>query len=192
MTEKKGVSGGRMKGVMSAGEMTAVLEEMGSAILDVCGEDPPRFVGILSRGVPLSHRLGRIVSSGEREISEYGELDIALYRDDFTEGGGDWPEVRGSRIPFDIAGKTIILVDDVLFTGRTIRAALNALMDYGRPKKVLLAVLIDRGGRELPIQADFVGKRIEVGEQDHVRVRLREVDGEDGVVIFQRRKGGEE
>ena len=140
------------------------------------------FIGIRTRGIHLARRLGAIAKKlGGREIP-VGEMDITLYRDDLNtllpEG-----KVDNTRIPFDIANKTIILVDDVLHTGRTVRAAVDHLIDFGRPKAIHLAVLIDRGGRELPIAADFVGKKVAVPSGGEVRVKLREVDKTDEVVV---------
>ncbi|MEK8022925.1 MAG: bifunctional pyr operon transcriptional regulator/uracil phosphoribosyltransferase PyrR, partial [Candidatus Hydrogenedentota bacterium] len=145
------------------------------------------FVGIRSRGVPLADRLASIYRERRGVEPLRGTLDITLYRDDFhardSSTARAWPEVRASHLPFDVHGTTIILVDDVLYTGRTIRAALNALSDFGRPRAVHLAVLVDRGLRELPIQAEFAGKRIATSPVDHVRVRLTELDGADEVTV---------
>jgi pyrimidine operon attenuation protein/uracil phosphoribosyltransferase len=110
-----------------------------------------------------------------------GALDITLHRDDREERGGD-PEVRGSHVPFDVTGKTVVLVDDVLYTGRTARAAMDALLELGRPAAIHLAILVDRGHRELPIRADHVGKNVPTSREESVRVRLVETDGEDGVI----------
>lgn len=149
------------------------------------GVDGLSFVGIHTRGVPLAHRLAARVRAIEGEEVPVGVLDITLYRDDLTTIAQQ-PIVRKTEIPFDIAGRTIVLVDDVLYTGRTIRAALDALIDLGRPARILLAVLVDRGHRELPVRADFVGKNLPTSAEENVKVRLKETDGDDGVIIRQR------
>jgi pyrimidine operon attenuation protein/uracil phosphoribosyltransferase len=140
------------------------------------------LVGIRRRGVPLAERMHRAILEIEGDSVPIGILDITLYRDDLTTIGPQ-PMVHQTKIPVDITGKTIVLVDDVLYTGRTVRAALDALMDLGRPKKILLAVLIDRGHRELPIRADFVGRNVPTSKREIVHVKLKEIDGEDQVVI---------
>ena len=141
------------------------------------------IIGLLSRGYPLARRLVEAIREFEGVSVPVGALDIGLYRDDVTRRSAP-PPVRPSEIPVSIDGKTVVLVDDVLFTGRSIRAALDALQDYGRPARVRLAVLIDRGHRELPIRPDFVGKNIPTALVQDVRVRLLEVDGEDAVYVF--------
>jgi pyrimidine operon attenuation protein/uracil phosphoribosyltransferase len=139
------------------------------------------FVGLRTRGVTLAHRLAaKIVKIDGSELS-VGTLDITLYRDDLDMRGA--PVVRGTDIPFSIKGKTVVLVDDVLFTGRTIRAALDALIDLGRPRMIQLAILVDRGHRELPIRPDYIGKNLPTSRRESVSVKLREHDGEDRVVI---------
>lgn len=142
------------------------------------------LIGVRARGVPLAERVAAAVRAARGEAPPIGILDITLYRDDL--GARDWPVVRESRIPFDVAGRTIVLVDDVLYTGRTVRAAVNSLMDYGRPAAVRLAVLVDRGLRELPIRADVAGLEVATRPEDHVRVRLAEIDGADEVVVEAR------
>jgi pyrimidine operon attenuation protein / uracil phosphoribosyltransferase len=139
------------------------------------------LVGLRTRGVTLAQRLaGRLLAIDGTTVP-VGTLDITLYRDDLDMRGA--PVVRGTDIPFSIKSKTVVLVDDVLFTGRTIRAALDALIDLGRPNMIQLAILIDRGHRELPIRPDFVGKNLPTSRRESVAVRLREHDGEDRVVI---------
>ena len=138
------------------------------------------LVGIRTRGVPLAERLADLLHNMEGARPLTGALDIALHRDDFHLRGA---LPQASKIGFDISGKIVVLVDDVLYTGRTIRAALDALGDYGRPAAVQLAVLVDRGPRELPIRADFVGKNTPTSRQESVAVRLAEIDGEDLVLI---------
>ena len=140
------------------------------------------FVGLRTRGVTLAERLADRIAAIDGTKVPVGTLDITLYRDDLGLKG-DQPIVRGTDIPFPVKGKTIVLVDDVLFTGRTIRAALDALIDLGRPKMIQLAILIDRGHRELPIRPDYVGKNLPTSRRESVAVRLREHDGEDRVVI---------
>ncbi len=146
------------------------------------GVDGLALVGIQSRGIPLARRLADRIAAIEGRRVPVGELDITLYRDDLGTSAN--PRVRRTEIPFDVGGKTIVLVDDVLYTGRTVRAALDALMDLGRPQRIQLAVLIDRGHRELPIRADYVGKNVPTSRQESVQVYLAETDGEDRVVIF--------
>ncbi len=142
------------------------------------------IVGIQSRGVPLAARLAAALFAASGKRIDVGSLDITLYRDDLSTVGTR-PLLKATRIPFSIDGRAVILVDDVLFTGRTIRAALDELVDFGRPSRIALAVLIDRGHRELPIQADYVGKRIRTARADRVDVRLAEIDGTDEVVLVK-------
>ena len=139
------------------------------------------LIGIQRRGVPLAQRLADKVADIEGERPPVGVLDITLYRDDLGMRGT--PVIRGTDIPFSIKAKTVILVDDVLFTGRTIRAALDAIIDLGRPTAIQLACLIDRGHRELPIRPDYIGKNLPTSRRESVAVRLKEHDGEDRVVI---------
>ncbi len=139
------------------------------------------LVGIKRRGAVLAHRLRDWLESQGTPV-RYGEVDISLYRDDYHLQVAN-PRVLGTEIPFNVDGVKILLVDDVLFTGRTVRAALDLLLDFGRPKVIQLAVFIDRGHRELPIAADLVGKVIPTRAGDRVRVRLKEIDGEDCVFL---------
>jgi pyrimidine operon attenuation protein/uracil phosphoribosyltransferase len=143
------------------------------------------LVGIRTRGVYLAQRLKEYIYEIEKKIVPLGILDITLYRDDLTLIAHQ-PVVHKTEIDFDITGKDIILVDDVLYTGRTIRCALDALIDFGRPKTIQLAVLIDRGHRELPIRADYVGKNIPTSQKESVEVRLEEIDKEDAVLILEK------
>ncbi|OQA55572.1 MAG: Bifunctional protein PyrR [Candidatus Omnitrophica bacterium ADurb.Bin277] len=140
------------------------------------------LVGIRTRGVYLAERLQKKLLEITGTEIPLGTLDITMYRDDLSEVGPN-PEVRETKLPFDLKQKVIILVDDVLYTGRTIRAALDALNDYGRPKMIQLAVLVDRGHRELPIRADYVGKNIPTSVKERVIIRIKEVDGRDEAVI---------
>jgi len=141
------------------------------------------FVGMQTRGVPLAERIARGIAEFEGETVPVGSLDIGFYRDDLPDMGLSI-QIKPSDIPTDIDGKRLILVDDVLYTGRSIRAALDALIDFGRPKRIQLAVLVDRGHRELPIRADYVGKNIPTSRRDDVQVRLMETDGSDEVVLI--------
>ncbi len=139
------------------------------------------FVGLRTRGVTLAQRLMGKITAIDGAAPPVGTLDITLYRDDLGMRGA--PVIRGTDIPFSIKDKTVILVDDVLFTGRTIRAALDALIDLGRPQMIQLAILVDRGHRELPIRPDYIGKNLPTSRRESVAVRLTEHDGEDRVVI---------
>ena len=145
------------------------------------------IVGIRSRGDILAARLRDAIKANENATVPLGSLDITLYRDDLTRIGYA-PIVRESALDFSVDDKVVVLVDDVLFTGRTIRAALDALVDYGRPRAIRLAVLVDRGHRELPVRADFVGKNVPTKPSDDVRVRLSEVDGRDEVELITRER----
>ncbi len=140
------------------------------------------LIGIHRRGVPLARRIADKLSEVEKVQVPVGSLDINLYRDDFSSAGTA-PVLRGTQVDFDIEGRTVVLVDDVLFTGRTIRAALDALVDLGRPARVQLAVLVDRGHRELPVQADYVGLSLNTRREDHVELHLTEFDGEDALLL---------
>jgi len=148
------------------------------------GVDDLILVGIRRRGVPLAERIAELIQSIEGISLKVGKLDITLYRDDLT-ALSDQPVVHNTDIPSDIMGKKIILVDDVLFTGRTIRAAMDAIIDMGRPENIQLAVLIDRGHRELPIRADYIGKNVPTSKKEVIHVNLKEVDGTDSVVIIE-------
>lgn len=150
------------------------------------GAEDVVLVGIAARGDDLARRLAEEIVRIEGTKVPVGVLDITFYRDDIGMRS-EAPEVHETRIEFDITGKTVVLVDDVLFTGRTIRAALDALVDFGRPTAVQLAVLVDRGHRELPIRADFVGKNVPTRRDEEVRVALEEMDGEDAVFVEEPR-----
>ncbi len=140
------------------------------------------FVGILKRGVPLAERMASFIEESEGAKVPVGILDITLYRDDIGLAHPN-PVVRPTELPFELKGLTIILVDDVLYTGRTVRAALDAIMDFGRPSAIRLAVLIDRGLRELPVRADFVGKKITTTGDEDVLVQLEDVEARDRVLV---------
>ncbi|MGD8401028.1 MAG: bifunctional pyr operon transcriptional regulator/uracil phosphoribosyltransferase PyrR [Bacillota bacterium] len=140
------------------------------------------LMGIRRRGVPLAHRLAKFIKQHETAELPVGMLDITFYRDDLSLIANQ-PVLRRTEIPVNITNKKLILIDDVLYTGRTVRAALDALMDLGRPELIQLAVLIDRGHRELPIRADYVGKSVPTSKREIVHVKLKEIDGEDQVII---------
>ncbi|RSK53162.1 bifunctional pyr operon transcriptional regulator/uracil phosphoribosyltransferase PyrR [Bacillus canaveralius] len=145
------------------------------------------LIGIKTRGIYIAKRLAERIEQIEGMAIAVGELDITLYRDDLTKKTADLePLVKGSHIPVDITNKKVILVDDVLYTGRTVRAAMDALIDIGRPAAVQLAVLVDRGHRELPIRADYVGKNIPTASSEKIVVELKEVDQEDQVSIYEK------
>src|SRR5919202_152982 len=147
------------------------------------------LVGIQTRGVPLAHRLRRRVEEGAGDPPALGAVDITFYRDDVQVRGGDPPRhpqpvVRSTALEFALEGKTVILIDDVLYTGRTIRAAIEALFDYGRPDRIQLAVLVDRGHRELPIRPDYVGKNLPTSRDERIQVQLVEVDEVDRILLI--------
>jgi Pyrimidine operon attenuation protein/uracil phosphoribosyltransferase len=171
---------------MSASEIDRTLVRLAHEILE---RNPVlerlAFVGIRRRGVPLAQRLARKISELEQFDIPVGTLDINLYRDDLSTVGVT-PVVSATDIPFPVAGKDIILVDDVLYTGRTIRAALDALFDQGRPASVQLLVLIDRGHRELPIEARYVGRMVQTTKDEIVEVKLQETDGVERVLLVER------
>lgn len=150
------------------------------------------IVGIHTGGVYLAERLTAMIGGLIGSQPPSGEIDISFYRDDIGTRGSDYqPVVHSTRLDFPLAGRTIVLVDDVLFTGRTVRAAIEALFDYGRPARIQLAVLCDRGHRELPIRPDYVGKNLPTSRSEQVSVRLKETDGEDGVAILSPVEGTE-
>lgn len=170
--------------IMNDEDMRRVLIRLGHEIIERNGgADNLVFVGIQRRGVPLARELQRIVRDVEGKEVPCGTLDITLYRDDLSLVS-DHPQIKGTDLPFSVTGANIVLVDDVLFTGRTIRAALEALCEVGRPKTIQLAVLIDRGGRELPIGADYVGKALPTSHSELVSVSVKEIDGENRVDIY--------
>lgn len=173
------------KQVMDAGEVRRALTRIAHEIVERNkGAEKVVIVGILRRGEPLAARLARQISQIEtRSEVPHGSIDIALYRDDYSVRHA---MPRTTHVPFDITGKTVVLVDDVLFTGRSVRAAITALMDMGRPAAVQLAVLVDRGHRELPLRADYVGKNLPTSISEHVHVRLSELDGEEDAVLISR------
>jgi pyrimidine operon attenuation protein / uracil phosphoribosyltransferase len=150
--------------------------------------DDVALVGIQTRGVPLAQRLARLIEERTGDAPELGAVDITFYRDDVLARGGEaplhaQPVVRETQLDFQLEGRTVVLVDDVLYTGRTIRAAIDALFDYGRPARVQLAVLVDRGHRELPIRPDYVGKNLPTARGERIQVQLLEVDEVDAVLL---------
>jgi pyrimidine operon attenuation protein / uracil phosphoribosyltransferase len=171
--------------VMDADRMSRSLTRIAHEIVERNrGIGDLALVGIRERGVPLARRIAGELNRISNTDVPTGALDITLYRDDLMrQAVGPQPLVRSTDIPFDIDNRVILLVDDVLYTGRTIRAALDALIDFGRPRAIQLVVLIDRGHRELPIKADYVGKNVPTSRRESIQVRLQEVDGHDEVVI---------
>jgi pyrimidine operon attenuation protein / uracil phosphoribosyltransferase len=170
---------------MDADRMSRALTRIAHEILERNrGLDELALVGIRTRGVPIARRLARALREINGDDVPTGALDITLYRDDLMRHTvGPQPVVRRTEIPFSIDDRKIMLVDDVLYTGRTIRAALDALIDFGRPRVIQLIALVDRGHRELPIKADYVGKNLPTSLKQSVRVRLEEIDGTDEIVI---------
>ncbi len=144
------------------------------------------LIGIKTRGEFLAKRIANIIKSIENSSVLFGTLDITLYRDDIRQKKLEQPVLKGTEIDFDVNDKDIVLVDDVLFTGRTVRAAMDELIDLGRPRTIQLAVLIDRGHREIPIRADYVGKNVPTSENEEIKVLLREYDNEDVVLIIEK------
>jgi len=172
--------------LMTAAEIDLVLARISAEIVEKLGpQDEFAIIGIRRRGVPLAERLRKKLEAILKRAIPFGILDINLYRDDLTTISNR-PMLRETLIDFDINDLSVVLVDDVLYTGRTIRAALDGIVDLGRPKKVQLAVLVDRGLRELPIQADYVGKHIQTSDDETIEVRLEEEDQEERVVLLKR------
>jgi pyrimidine operon attenuation protein/uracil phosphoribosyltransferase len=175
--------------VMDAGRVAKTITRIAHEIVERNrGLEEIALVGIRSRGVPLARRIADAVATISGTTIPVGSLDITLYRDDLMRHAvGPQPVVRKTDIPFSIDDRRILLVDDVLYTGRTVRAALDALIDFGRPQSIQLVVLVDRGHRELPIKADYVGKNLPTAPHESVQVRVAEIDGTDEVVV----EGGE-
>jgi pyrimidine operon attenuation protein/uracil phosphoribosyltransferase len=176
--------------VMDADRMSRTLTRIAHEIVERNrGVEELAFVGIRARGVPLARRLAQAIRDINGHDVPTGALDITLYRDDLMRHAvGPQPVVRRTEIPFSIDDKRILLVDDVLYTGRTIRAALDALIDFGRPRSIQLVVLVDRGHRELPIKADYVGKNLPTSLEQSVQVHLLEIDGRDEVELREERQ----
>ena len=172
--------------LMSASEMDRTLVRLAHEILEK-SDDLSRlaFIGIRRRGVPIAQRLSKKINDLEKKVIPVGILDINLYRDDLTTVGAK-PVINATEISFDITGMDIILTDDVLYTGRTIRAALDALFDHGRPARVQLLCLIDRGHRELPIEARYVGRKVPTTANEIIEVKLNEIDGLEKVLLVEK------
>jgi pyrimidine operon attenuation protein / uracil phosphoribosyltransferase len=169
--------------IMTADEVRRATIRLSHEIVEKqAGTDGLLLIGIQRRGVPLARRIAAAIEDNEGVEVPVGALDITFYRDDLSMVAQQ-PVVKGTELPSGIDGRTIVLVDDVLYTGRTIRAAMDALVDFGRPQAIRLAVLVDRGHRELPIRADHVGKNVPTSREESVRVHLAEIDLEDGVEI---------
>jgi len=167
--------------IMTADEVRRATVRISHEIVEKqAGTNGLVLVGIQRRGVPLARRIADSIDENEGVRIPVGALDITFYRDDLSLVAQQ-PVVKGTDLPFDLNGSTVVLVDDVLYTGRTIRAAMDALVDFGRPRAIRLAVLVDRGHRELPIRADHVGKNVPTSREEVVKVRVTEIDGEDGV-----------
>ncbi|MGA2350503.1 MAG: bifunctional pyr operon transcriptional regulator/uracil phosphoribosyltransferase PyrR [Terracidiphilus sp.] len=187
MSETKSKTELRAKGrLMSASEIERTLVRLAHEIVEKSnGSDDLTLVGIRRRGVPLAERLGKLISAIEKRRVDTGVLDIQFYRDDLSTTGVR-PVVTPGAIGIDINGRDVVLCDDVLYTGRTIRAALDALFDHGRPRRVQLAVLIDRGHRELPIEATYIGRRVPTSSREIIEVKFHEVDNDEQVLLVER------
>ncbi len=177
------------KVLLDSDALARTLSRIAHEIIEANPElDAVALVGIHTRGVPLAQRLRRLIEERAGEAPDLGTVDITFYRDDVAVRGGEapihaQPVVRSTALDFPLEGKTVVLVDDVLYTGRTIRAAIEALFDYGRPARVQLAVLADRGHRELPIRPDYVGKNLPTSRGEHIQVQLVEIDEVDRVLL---------
>ena len=170
--------------LLDAPAMARTLSGMAGAIVERCGTEGLVLVGIQRRGVELANRLAKLIERSQDVSIPLGKLDITLYRDDLS-AIGPRPRVGETSLPGEIAGASVVLVDDVLYTGRTVRAALDELADFGRPRRILLAVLVDRGGRELPIQPDIVGLEVKTAPDDRIDVGVAELDGKDLVELVE-------
>ncbi len=177
----------RVKGrLMSASEIERTLVRLAHQIVEKSnGSEDLALIGIKRRGVPLAERLGKLISGIEKRPVDTGVLDIQFYRDDLSTADVR-PVVTPGSVGFDVTGRDVVLCDDVLYTGRTIRAALDALFDHGRPHRVQLAVLIDRGHRELPIEATYVGKSVPTSSREIIEVKFQEVDNDEQVLLVER------
>jgi len=170
---------------MNAEEVHSTLDRLADDILKANGGKPPVLLGIQRRGVPMARRMAiRMAEKTQRE-PQIGTLDINLYRDDLTRVASQ-PVVQKTELPPNIDDRDVVLIDDVLYTGRTVRAALDALCDFGRMRTIQLAVMVDRGHRELPIEANFIGKKITTKDSEVVEVRLTEIDGEDAIYVMEK------
>ena len=171
--------------LMKTDEVAATLQRLADEILEANAGRPVVLLGIHRRGVPMARRMAKRMAEKSNREPQFGILDINLYRDDLTRVAFQ-PVVHKTEVPADIDDHDIILVDDVLYTGRTVRAALDALCDFGRMRSIQLAVFIDRGHRELPIEANFIGKKIKTKDNEIVEVKLNEIDGEDAVYVMEK------
>ncbi len=172
--------------ILSPEKIEETVELLAAGILKFCDggrAENVAFVGIYTRGVTLANRVAAFLKKSADLDFPVGTLDISLYRDDLDTIGSSLPKLESSDIPFALDDNRVILFDEVIFTGRTIRAALDGLMDYGRPTKVELAVLVDRGSREIPVQPDYVGVKVSAKEDQYIKVRFREDDGKEGVFL---------
>ena len=187
MSELETNTGLRVKGrLMSASEIERTLVRLAHEIVEKSnGSEDLALVGIKRRGVPLAERLGKLIAGIEKRHVDTGVLDIQFYRDDLSTADVR-PVVTPGAVGFDVEGRDVVICDDVLYTGRTVRAALDALFDHGRPRRVQLAVLIDRGHRELPIEATFVGRSVPTSQREIIEVKLKEVDNDEQVLLVER------
>jgi pyrimidine operon attenuation protein/uracil phosphoribosyltransferase len=167
--------------LMAGDAMNRALTRMAHEMMEQLDLNNVIFVGIRRRGVPLAQRLADTIEAYEHVKIPVGEVDITMYRDDLANRE---VKVENQNIPFDVADRIVVLVDDVLHTGRTVRAAMDAILDQGRPEKIRLAVLIDRGHRELPIRPDYVGKNVPTAQSERIGVQMAEIDGGDGVALY--------
>ncbi|HKD59542.1 MAG TPA: bifunctional pyr operon transcriptional regulator/uracil phosphoribosyltransferase PyrR [Terracidiphilus sp.] len=187
MSEKSATPALRVKGrLMSASEIERTLVRLAHEIVEKSnGSEDLALIGIKRRGVPLAQRLGKLISSIEKRPVDTGTLDIQFYRDDLSTTDAR-PVVTPGALGCEVEGRDVVLCDDVLYTGRTIRAALDALFDHGRPRRVQLAVLIDRGHRELPIEATYVGRHVPTSSREIIEVKFHEVDKDEQVLLVER------
>jgi pyrimidine operon attenuation protein / uracil phosphoribosyltransferase len=187
MSDSESKTGLRVKGrLMSASEIERTLVRLAHEIVEKSnGSEDLALVGIKRRGIPLAERLGKLISGIEKRKVDTGMLDIQFYRDDLSTAGVR-PVVTPGAIGFDVGGRDVVLCDDVLYTGRTIRAALDALFDHGRPRRVQLCVLIDRGHRELPIEARFIGRVVQTTASEIIEVKFQEIDGLEKVLLVEK------
>ncbi len=187
MSETKEQPSLRIKSrLMSASEIERTLVRLAHEIVEKSnGSADLALVGIKRRGIPLAERLGKLISGIEKHPVDTGMLDIKFYRDDLSTAGTR-PIVTPGAIGFDIEGRDVVLCDDVLYTGRTVRAALDALFDHGRPRRVQLAVLIDRGHRELPVEATYIGRRVPTSSREIIEVKFQEIDHDEQVLLVER------